>query len=293
MATEAQMMAALAESMDDMDQLVADIKTMIYGESGNGKTVLGMQILQKFTPPDKTIIFVDTARGWVSLNNHPELKMRTKRMQYKGLTQIELLMKAINEKRPGFDNVGGLQFDEFSSIQVRDTHVVMVGRGEAKGEFAAPTQPDMGVTTARLIRSFTPILESNLNVVLTSHIREDELKIGSHATGRMVTRPALMPQLSGTIRGMVHEVLYIQADTKAAVGGVPSYARTLQVMPTQKIVAKTRVGGLTPTVTPAAYLKALSEWVEGSRPSAPAMVDDISSDDVAVPSNSAAIEIED
>jgi hypothetical protein len=33
--------------------------------------------------------------------------------------------------------------------------------------------------------------------------------------------------------------------------------------------------------------------VEGSRPSAPAMVDDISSDDVAVPSNSAAIEIED
>lgn len=293
MATEAQMMEALADSMDDMSQLVADIKTMIYGESGNGKTVLGMQILQEFTPPDKTILFVDTARGWVSLNNHPELKRRAKRMQFKGLSQIDLLMKAIQEGRPGFENIGGLQFDEFSGIQVRDTHVVMKGRGESTGEFAAPTQPDMGVTTARLIRTFTPIMESELNVVLTSHIREDELKIGSHATGRMVTRPALMPQLSGTIRGMVHEVIYISADTKAPVGGKPSYARTLQVMPTTKVVAKTRVGGLTPTVSPATYMKALHEWVEGSRPSAPAMVDDISTDAVVVPSESAAIEIKD
>lgn len=282
MATEAQIQQALLESMEDMDQIVVDIKSFLYGESGTGKTVFAMQMLQRFTPRDKIVLFVDTARGYVSLNNHPELKRRTKRIQYQGLSQIDALVSAIIKERPGFENIGAVLVDEVSSIQVKDTHVVMKGRGESTGEFAAPTQPDMGVTTARMIRTFSPLLELPIHVILTSHIREDELKIGNMGTGRMVTRPSMMPVLSGSLRGLVHEVTYISADTNAPVGGKPTYNRTLQVMPTRKIVAKTRIGGLTPTVTPAKYLEAMAEWIEGSRPTVEAMIDDVSDEPESV-----------
>lgn len=275
MATEAQMLQALADSMDDMDNLVADIKTMLYGESGTGKTVLGMQILQQFTPEDKKIIFIDTGRGWVSLNNHPELKRRTKRMQFLGLSQIDILVKAIREGKPGFQDIGGIQVDELSTIQVKDTHVVMIGRGESTGEFAAPTQPDMGVTTRRMISTFGPLLSLPQNVVVTSHTREDEVKIGSKATGKYMVRPGMMPTLSKSLQGMVHEVLYLSADIKAPVGGKPTYTQSLQVKPTDKIAAKTRIGGLAPVVSPATYMQALTEWVEGSRPTKAAELDSI------------------
>jgi len=288
MATEAQILAELESSMVDMDQLVVDIKTLLYGESGTGKTVLGMQILQQFTPENKRIVFIDSARGYVSLNNHPELKRRTKRIQYEGLVQIAALANAIKQGKPGFADIGAVMVDELSSIQIKDTHVVMKGRGESTGEFAQPSQPDMGVTTVRMIKNFSPLLELPIHVILTSHLREDELKIGKMETGRMVTRPFLMPQLSGVLRGLVHEVLYLSADTKAPVGGKPTYARTLQVMPTNKIVAKTRIGGLSPTVSPATYIKALGEWIEGSRPTQKASVDSI--EDETVESHAVVIE---
>jgi transcriptional regulator with PAS, ATPase and Fis domain len=111
MPNEAQILAELQSSMIDMDQLVVDIKTLLYGESGTGKTVFGMQILQEYTPEDKRIVFIDSARGYVSLNNHPELKRRTKRIQFEGLSQIQALANAIKQQKPGFDDIGAVMVD--------------------------------------------------------------------------------------------------------------------------------------------------------------------------------------
>ena len=282
MPTETQLMDALSESIDDMSTLVADIKHWIYGESGMGKTVLGMQELQRFTPPELDILYIDTARGWVSLNNHPELKKRTRRVQYQGLSQLKTLTRAIEINHPKFNNIGAIMFDEISTMEQLDTDVVQVGRGENTGEFSAPSQPDMGVTTARIRRVFGPLLKLPQNIIIVSHIREDEVKIGDRPTGKMVTRPNMMPKLSSLLRGMVHDISFLSADINAPLGGKPTYARTLQVMPTNKIVAKTRIGGLTPTVTPAKYLDALGEWIEGSRPTNPAVPDDVDSDGILV-----------
>lgn len=270
MPTKAQTYAALRESETPMVEVLTDIKSLIYGDTGMGKTVLGMQLLQRFTPPNQRIVYIDTARGFVSFNNHPELKQRVTRMQYQGLSQIDTLKDAILEGVEGFTDIGGLMIDEVSSVQEVDLENVRIGRGESIGEFAAPTQPDMGVTTSRLRRTMSPLLSLPIHIVLTSHVREDEVKVGNFATGKRQVRPALMPKASQMLRGLVHEVTYLTAD----VDSQGKYSRSLQVMPTPKINCKTRIGGLPVAVSPARYLDAMQEWLEGSRPTNEATPDD-------------------
>jgi hypothetical protein len=282
MPSEAQILDALVATMDDMSSMVADVKTIVYGDTGMGKTVFGMQMLQRYTPKDKEILYMDTARGWVSFNNHPELKQRVKRMEFQGLSQIDALVAAIKKNDPRFANIGGIMIDEASSVQEMDLEKTRIGRGESTGEFAAPTQPDMGVTTYRFRRTFDPLFRLPQHIVITSHVREDEIKIGNHATGKRQIRPAFMPKVSQMLRGLVHDVLYLTAN----VDSNGNYSRSLQVMPTPKINCKTRVGGLPPAVTPAQFIKAYDEWIVGGRESNKAELDDgtvtIESDDVGI-----------
>lgn len=267
--SNSQIESAFFAAATDMSTMVPDIKTLIYGDTGQGKTVLGMQILQKYTPPDKQIYFIDTARGWVSLRNHPGLRERTTRFPYLGMSQIDAFVAMYEKGDPRVANVGAVQIDEISSVQEIDVEVVRQGRGESTGEFAAPTQPDMGVTTRRLQRTILPLLRLPINVILISHMRDDEIKIGNKATGRYMTRPAMMPTASRLIRGQVHDVLYMST----AMQG-DNHIRLLQVHPTKSINAKTRVGDLPPQVSPAKFVGALGEWLNGDRPDAPAALSD-------------------
>lgn len=259
-----ELMQALLESMQDLTDATAHVKTMIYGESGVGKTVLAMEMAQAVTPNGKRILFMDATEGWVSLLNHPHLKARTARMKYQGLSQIDLLIKAMQADTP-FADIGTIVIDEVSTIALKDLDNVLNTRAakDPSKDRDVATQPDMGANTERMRRTIGDLLAMDINVILVSHIRED----ADARTGIKTIRPGMMPKMSVTIRGQLHDVVHLTADEIRDEGGEVGYSRTLQVLPTRGVVAKTRVGGLSIHVPTAEYITAVGEWMHGDRES--------------------------
>ena len=259
-----ELMQALLDSMQDLTDATANVKTMIYGESGVGKTVLAMEMAQRLTPGDKRILFLDTYEGWVSLLNHPELKKRSARMKYQGLSQIDLLVQAIQADTP-FADIGTVVVDEISSIAKKDLDNVLNTRAakDPSKDRDVATQPDMGANTERMRRTFGDLLAMDINVILVSHIRED----ADARTGVKTIRPGMMPKMSVTIREQLHDVVHMTADEIRDEEGNVGYTRSLQVLPTRGVVAKTRVGGLDIHTSTADYIRAVGEWMRGDRES--------------------------
>lgn len=265
MATADDLMNELLGSMESLEDRTLYAKTMVYGESGVGKTVELMQIAQLVTPPDKRILFVDSGEGWVSTVNHPGLTKRTSRMPFKSLTQIDTLLLAIQAtKENPFSDIATIVVDEVSSIAMVDLDYVLNVRAirDPSKDKDVATQPDMGAATERMRRTFGNMLAMDMNVLMASHIREDK----DERTGRMITRPGMMPKLSTTIRQKLHDVVYMTATEVQQGNGQVIYNRNLQVLPTTGVVAKTRVGGIPVHNTPEVYNKALVEWMKGNRP---------------------------
>lgn len=253
----------LIESMQDLTVKSPYFKGMIYGESGVGKTILALQVAQAITPSNMKIAYLDTVEGWVSALNHPGLTARCIRMPYQGLSQIAAIVQAIDEKVEPFDKVGCLIIDEASTVSRLDLDVALKVRANTtKDKDAdAPTWPDMNINTHRMRMSMLDLLSKDVHVVLTSHIREDADK----RTGKVITRPDFMPQISKSIREMVHLVGHMSAEVSATDEGEIKYDRTIQVYPTASVVAKTRISGLGIYASAEELCTAIPEWLQGKR----------------------------
>ena len=255
----------LMARMASMDQAQASLKLLLYGDSGVGKTVEAMHIAQAITPAQKVILYIDSAEGWVSLNNFPVLKRRTQRMTLTRSSMIEDIGNAISERAGIFGQVGCIVIDEHSSIADYDLLAVAKSRAGADSSSKdpdQPTQPDMGVTTNRIFKFTSGIIAlPDVHVILVTHERIDKDNLGKTRTA-----PSYMPVLSKRMRELVHIVGRMTADIIVDREGKQSYKRQIQVQPTLKIVAKTRVGGLPVQVTANELITATKEWLGGSRP---------------------------
>jgi AAA domain len=262
----------LMSRMASMDETQASFKLLLYGDSGVGKTVEAMHIAQALTPADKIILYIDSAEGWVSLNNFPVLKRRTQRMTITRSSMMEDIANAIREGANIFGQVGCVVIDEHSSIADYDLLAVAKSRADSGNsgdkDPDQPTQPDMGVTTNRIFKFTSGLIAiPNVHVILVTHSRIDKDNIGKTRTA-----PAYMPVLSKRMRELVHVVGNMTADIIVDREGKQTYNRRIQVQPTLKIVAKTRIGGLPVQVTPNELIAAAKEWLGGSRPTQEAQV---------------------
>ena len=253
---------ALLDSMQDLENATANAKIMLYGESGVGKTVASMEIAQAITPPDKRIVYIDAVEGWVSLLNHKGLTNRTTRMKYLGRSQIDEVVKALRNGDERFAKFGTIVLDEFSTMSKNDLDIVLAARAaKDRGKDPdVPTQPDFFANTERMRRTSLNLLGLGINIILVSHLREDK----DQRTGTTFIRPAFMPKFSETLRENVHVVAYMTADQQIR-DEEEIYVRALQVHPTKAIVAKSRVGGLNPSVTVPEFIEGLTEWMNGDR----------------------------
>lgn len=257
------LVAALVAKRESLSSKRANLKMLLYGESGVGKTVAAMQIAQSVTPKDKTIEVLDHLEGWTSLLNHKGLTDRADRQQYEGLSQIEALGNAIKAKAPPFDKVGTVILDEFSAMTKSDLDVVLKTRAanDSSKDPSVPTQPDFYSNTERSRRAITGLLQANINVIAVAHQREDKL-----SNGRVVTRPAFMPAFSETFRQMMHIVAYLSAEEFINdEDGSQYFKRSFQVHPTTSINAKSRVGGMPVSVTSDVLIEAIVQWMQGKR----------------------------
>jgi hypothetical protein len=258
---------SLLELRQPLSELHPYFKGCVYGDSGFGKTVWAMQLAQQITPADKTIEYIDHMEGWVSLANHKGLRNRAHRQRYTGYSQLEFLALVISKGVEPFDRIGTVILDEFSSMTYNDLDILV--KVQKKD---TPEWPEYYSGQERARRCLESLLKLNINVVCTAHIREDKL-----SSGAIVTRPKFVPGFNDVFRQQMHVVAFLSADEFVDAEGMADYRRTFQVHPTKKVNAKTRVGGLPPTVNGEELIAAIKEWMVGERES---NVDDSKVEDV-------------
>lgn len=244
--------------MESLTDSQPNFKGLIYGVSGVGKTVAAIQIAQEITPPDKTIQYIDTAQGWVSLMNHRELITdRVKRMKYINLMQIEALVRAMKLGEEEFAQIGTVVFDE--STSAADTALDEVLKYRASQDRAkdpdTPTQPDYNTTTNRVRKTFNELLTlEGVNVIFVAHARKDKDNRNVE-----VVSPSFLPKLGQKIKQPLHLIAHLsgnEIDQK--------YVRIFQVHPTRTIDAKCRIGGLPPQVEYPLLITQLKGWLVGN-----------------------------
>jgi hypothetical protein len=249
---------ALNESIEALDRSKVKFKGLTYGESGVGKTILNLDLAQRITPPDKRILYVDTGEGWVSALNHPQLKKRVQRMVYKGMKQFSVLVQAIQEDVPGFDDYGSIIFDEFSTSAKKFLHVVL-DANQVDRMKEAPEFKHWGIMSRNIESTVWDLLKlkETHHLFFIAHERVRENK----RTKIEITRPAFMDSIEGTVKNDMHVVARMTASVSNATGA-PQYVRDLQCHPTKMVIAKSRIGGLDIKVSPSKFTQRIVEWMD-------------------------------
>lgn len=271
MATAAQLLEELEASVSDMDLVLPIFKACLYGPKGVGKTVILQALAQRITPADKQILYVDSGgEGWVSLLNHPGATNRTRLMDYKGISQLNLMCDALEAGAGSFADIGCVVLDEFSTMAMMDQDTVLVAhvrealsKGKTKDE-DTPEWDEFNANTQRMRRVMYRLLKmskgTKCHVLIAAHMRSDKEK----GADLEVKRPDFMPKLSKTIGENVHIVGHVTADQETNSDQLV-YKRLIQVNPSRLVDAKSRVGGFGLKVTPSELTEGVVGWLKGNR----------------------------
>lgn len=261
-----ELLEGLLASMEDLDDSNPRLLAMLYGNSGVGKTVLAVILAKAICPKDKEILYLDYKDGFSTLMNPrwAHLRPGVKRMRYRGYSQIDTLTMALTaiSPPPPFDKVGVVILDESSSMA--DNDLLLVTRARATKDPTKdpdePKQPDMNAATQRAKRTFSGLHGAPVHVIHVSHVREDKDNLNI-----VVQSPAFMPKLSKSLREELNIVGMVTADEKEVTDGPNEYVRYVQVAPTRRIVAKSRIDGLGERIQFDELKDKVVEFVNGKR----------------------------
>lgn len=266
-------MSAIDDLMSRMTQgteVVSDLRAILYGESGTGKTVLAMQLAQAITPPELGIIFADARQGWAVMANHPDLQERTMVLPVESLDDLTTMATALAAREGMFGYVGTVVVDE-SSVLANDNIMSnlreRLGVPKTKVVKAIPEWPDYNASKVETSNAIAQ-LESvpGINVIQVAHVRYDTNK----ATGAVVSGPDFPKQLSQALRRDSHLVAHLVAKLdKASDQDAPEYIREVQVNPSALVIAKSRIGGLPVKIHPDTLVSEVALWLTSEGELAP------------------------
>lgn len=253
--------ANLLSRMQDLDLQEVDrtFLGMLFGPYGSGKTTLAMWLAQNLISPTGKIALVDSADGWVSLDNAPSLKENVLRLPYVDYNDLPALADAIHRKVKGFENIEVVVIDELDSVAddtlttvVRERHGTP--KGERLPEIEGKDYRPMGDLISLAISKFQ---KAGVHLILVAHDKEriDHRKVA-------IKGPALSPQLKNKVAGLLHVIGYCTAEVKGTVAK-PEYVMTVQAQPTGLVEAKTRIGSLRKDtkLSHEYFVEAVSSWV--------------------------------
>lgn len=204
------------------------LKLLIYGDFGLGKSTWAAS-------SGKRTLFIDTSNGYVVLRDHANVDV----IEYKGLSQLEAVTQAIQEKVPGWE-YEVVVVDEISTIYQMDLELVTgsrAGSGSMRDE-VIPEQRDYLSSQNRLMKSLRPLLAADCHVILLCHERKTEDK----ATGIRFIESDLAPRLSKEINRGLHVIGRLSISKQGE--------REMIVNPARNVQAKNRLGlSNNPTLT--------------------------------------------
>lgn len=224
-------------------------KGMFYGDSGTMKTTVAMRFAQAITPPDKRILYLDSAEGWSTLQNYEAegLMDRVLHQPVESHEQLILMAQVLLMQKAPFDKVGCVLFDEYTQMVDSDLNWIVESRAEhvnsqEGSSYKDPFTPALPDYNATRIRS---------NKVLATFLRVPDvhlLFIGHEKKGdRAVTIPDMQDKAGKSLYQRLH-FLYRTETVTPKEKGKSAYWR-MQTVNGNRVQAKNRINGIPAYVT--------------------------------------------
>jgi phage nucleotide-binding protein len=197
-----------------------NLKVMIYGEPGTGKTTFAGSA----GAVGPTLI-IDVERGSRTLVGQPNVDV----MEYVSIEQVEATIRYLRDDDSAFAKYDTIVFDSLSEMQRRLIDAQLTAASKSVGMPVYKADWDIyNINTQRLRSLMSAFRDIPKNLIVTSQARLDK----EEATGIMSWRPDLTPKLAATVAGLFDVVGYLRIDSKGQ--------RVLQVQPSKTVLAKTR-----------------------------------------------------
>lgn len=258
MAISQKQLQALQASEQPLSEVEPSFKALIYGQIGAGKTYAAFDIAMKLTP--KQIIYVDYAEGWTAVRQHEqfnEIKNRTRRFQYSSMGQLEALAEAIKSGAKGFENIGAIILDEYSSMVDNSLEAVVTKlykENPSKYDEVLPEWPHFNrnkLICTKIHRLLNHI--PGTHVIYLAHAKSRV----EQDTGKEFLEPNFNPSYGANFLQDLQLVGMMTAEVRQE-----KYTRKIQVQPERRVAAKNRLG-LSTFTSPIKLADAALEFIGG------------------------------